>query len=393
MTVRASVRCEEWQPVVELCAAVTADLPVLVQGIVDVIRREVPEYAMVPRKGHEAGVTEQYQGLLVGLADRRRPSREEYERARALGRRRASEGLPAQAMISAYHVGYREMWNVLLSRADGVGERLRADLVRVVGTVWIWVQESSSASAEAYQGAVRAEDAAERALMHRFLDALYAPSSGRGELNDLARALSFEPGGEFLALCSPAREWTDDRLRALRQRLGRGPGTLRCVNRGCSMTVLTQSASGEDVHSALVALRPHAPVGIGLRRAGLDGAAASLADAGEALALAVETGRTVWFERDWMPALLGLHGVRLAPVLRSGRDVAERHPDLAEAVRRFAESGFSLTTAGKRLHLHANTVKYRLDRWQQLTGWDVRTWEGLCNSKMALELPLTGGES
>jgi DNA-binding PucR family transcriptional regulator len=32
-------------------------------------------------------------------------------------------------------------------------------------------------------------------------------------------------------------------------------------------------------------------------------------------------------------------------------------------------------------------VKYRLDRWEQLTGWDPRTWDGLTASMVALGLP------
>jgi len=38
------------------------------------------------------------------------------------------------------------------------------------------------------------------------------------------------------------------------------------------------------------------------------------------------------------------------------------------------------------MHLHPNTVKYRLERWRQLTGWDARTWDGLSASMLALGL-------
>ena len=36
------------------------------------------------------------------------------------------------------------------------------------------------------------------------------------------------------------------------------------------------------------------------------------------------------------------------------------------------------------LDLHANTVKYRLSRWQEITGWDPRTLDGLMRSLISL---------
>ncbi|MCC5949132.1 MAG: helix-turn-helix domain-containing protein [Nitriliruptoraceae bacterium] len=61
-----------------------------------------------------------------------------------------------------------------------------------------------------------------------------------------------------------------------------------------------------------------------------------------------------------------------------GTPVAAEHPHLADAVRTFAEAGFSVSEAGRRLEVHANTVAYRLDRWEELTGWDPAASPGSC---------------
>jgi DNA-binding PucR family transcriptional regulator len=45
-----------------------------------------------------------------------------------------------------------------------------------------------------------------------------------------------------------------------------------------------------------------------------------------------------------------------------------------------AQNSFSVTATARTLNLHPNTVKYRLDRWTQLTGWDPRVLRGLLNS-------------
>lgn len=35
-------------------------------------------------------------------------------------------------------------------------------------------------------------------------------------------------------------------------------------------------------------------------------------------------------------------------------------------------------------------MKYRLDRWQQLTGWDPRTLDGLLRSLLSITFPIDG---
>ena len=50
----------------------------------------------------------------------------------------------------------------------------------------------------------------------------------------------------------------------------------------------------------------------------------------------------------------------------------------------FAAAGFSVSEASRTLAVHANTVAYRLDRWEELTGWDPRSFNGLVRSVAAL---------
>jgi len=61
-------------------------------------------------------------------------------------------------------------------------------------------------------------------------------------------------------------------------------------------------------------------------------------------------------------------------------------PLLAEAVHAFVKHGYSVTAGARVLHLHPNTVKYRLDRWRELTGWDPWAPDGLTKSLLSLRL-------
>lgn len=381
---------DDWADIVDLCAVLSADLPQLVKETVEAVRRELPDYRIVGRAEHELGVRQQYENFLTGLATRRLPSVEENEKARALGRQRARDGLPLQALMGAYQVGYRQMWNTLLARADARDERLSAQLVRVVDMVWMWAQQASSAAADAYVEAIRAEDAAQLTLTYRFLEALYEPAPPTVALVRLARALAFDPAGQFQAVCAPAEAWPNDRLADLRVRLGRRRREwrekVRCANRGTVMVAVVQNT---PVNVVIEAMRHHdrgMPIGIGLVRAGLSGAAASIVDAEEVLPLAIRGQRAVSFEEKWLLATLGPRAARLAPLLEHCREPAKAHPEVTDTVYAFAANNLSFTATGRAMHLHANTVKYRLERWRQLTGWDVRTWDGLSASMLGLGL-------
>lgn len=70
-------------------------------------------------------------------------------------------------MIGAYHVGYREMWNVLLARADEREPPLAAHLVHVVDLWWTWIRLISSASADAHAETLRSQHAVQITMTHR----------------------------------------------------------------------------------------------------------------------------------------------------------------------------------------------------------------------------------
>ncbi|WP_235039064.1 hypothetical protein [Kibdelosporangium aridum] len=159
---------DDWRAVAELCQTVAADLPRLVSAIADRIRQEIAGYHVVDRTEHERGVTQEYRGLLTGLAMRRPPTQDEIAQARDL----------------------------------------------------------------AYGEAVRAQDAAQLDLTYRFLDGLITGTSPGSDLTHLAHALNFDPAGTFQAVCSSAVGWTDEDLNTLRGNFRGGRGTMRCANRG-----------------------------------------------------------------------------------------------------------------------------------------------------------------
>jgi hypothetical protein len=370
-----------------LCAGLLRDEDAVVGDIVELIRRELPEYERLTTAELTTGVVAQFRGLVGGLADGRPPTERDRAVAGDLGRVRARQGLPAQAMINAHHVGYRQVWNELLVRSGGAGSPVAEDLLPAVGTVWSWIQVVSSTAAAGHQEQVRSDDAAVIGVTYRFLSALHHPSPGWEEETRLARALGFDPAGPFQAVCAPADSWDDDLLDTVRTRLRSGRGEVRGVIRGDQLVLLGQGTDADAVVRVLTETVPAGAIGVGLVRRGLPGAADTLLDAAEALAVAPGEGVVAGFGRDWLLATLAPRSARLTPVLARARAVAAAQPLLGETVRAFAANGSSWSAAGRQLNVHANTVKYRLDRWEQLTGWDPRTWDGLTASMVALGLP------
>jgi sugar diacid utilization regulator len=127
-------------------------------------------------------------------------------------------------------------------------------------------------------------------------------------------------------------------------------------------------------------------VGIGLRRSALRGAALSVGDARLALAAASGERRLLSFADVWAEACLAAEAERLEPLLARGAAVAAAHPHLASTVLAYVAADMSLARTADELHLHANSVTYRLARWAQLSGEDPRTFTGLTRSAAACRL-------
>jgi len=375
---------------VALCAEVTTELDRLVPGIVAEIRRQIPEYDPVDLAEHQAGVKEQYLGLLRGLSEGRPPNGEELARARALGQRRAEEGLTLQAVMSAYHIGYRAIWNAILKRSTGRAGSSSAELLGQVELVWTWVQGASSAAAQAYEQAARLEGAARTTLLLRLLNGIYSGAARHADLESTARALGYDPARDFRVLVSPAESWEPLGIGGFRRQLTRmsRSGVAHVETRGTSFVTISQGMPADALIAMLQGHSSDLAVGVGLERTGLAGAGESAAEAEDTLAFArtMSTNRVVWFERDWLSVTLFQREARLAPLLEPARGAATLHSDAAMAVRGFIDHGFSFSATGRALHLHPNTIRYRIERWEQLTGWDLKTAQGLSRSIAALGL-------
>ena len=370
-----------------VCERVAETLPELSYQIVREIRAEMPDYTVVPFGSQQWFVVQHARALLAGIAEQRPPEAAQVQLAREHGRLRARSGLPIELLLGAYHIVYREIWNAVLRQAVAEDPRLAGSLAYLVNLIWTWVRVLTACASDGYGEELRRTQVTQVNLRHRLMAALAADPPDTEQAVPFARVLGYQLDGDFQALSMSAGDWPDDQAERLQQRLAGLPGHPSSAIEGAVTLVLGQHPDPGPVLAVIRQCQPRpGPVGIGLRRPGLAGAAASITDARDALGRAGPGHLTVRFADDWLAISLSGQATRLAPLFTRAAATARASPHLAEAVLAFADHGLSIADAARALHLHPNSLAYRLGRWHEVTGWDPRTGDGLAASLVALRL-------
>jgi hypothetical protein len=288
-------------------------------------------------------------------------------------------------LIGAYHLGDQELW-AALCREPGAAAPLLPDVAALMLKL---LHAISTVLASAHSDVSRELQSHRVTLSQRLVELVSGDAVGP-EAARLADALGLDPAGDFVAatwrrpepdVTLPPEVWRG--LEAA------GVPLVHSTHAGV-VVLLVQGVGSEWVAELAGRLGMDGDVGIGLRRAGLAGAAASLGDARLAMSAAHTDRRVVGFAGAWAEACVSIESARLEPLLARALAVATAHPHLAETVLAFAAADMSVARAAEALHLHANSVTYRLQRWAQLSGWDARTFDGLTHSLAACRAVLRG---
>ncbi|MFE3291497.1 PucR family transcriptional regulator [Rhodococcus sp. NPDC059234] len=316
------------------------------------------------------------------------------ESARDAGRMKAEQGVSLAALLHAFRLGGRLIWEELMARSDGRASRWLLDMA---AQVWALVDVYSDAASDAYRVAadLRArEDAEARRLLVRTLFADHGANPPGAA--DAVRAFRIPDRAAFAVVSiedapsCPSAESMQSELRAagvdsvwdteVDGRIGllwagtaaaldagvRALGRVGAGRVGVSLDFGRPGEIGEAVDQARQA-----------RRCVLDGtAAATRYDSVPVPLLMI---------RQPDAGQLAARQV-LGPVL--ALPSADRDSLLATLEAWFAARG-STTAAAATLHYHRNTVLYRLRRIQELTGRDfadpvhaAELYVGLCAHRL-----------
>ena len=374
----------------QLAAGLALDVPVLTERLYQLIlasqdayRRLDPELLADVRRSCQDNICE----ILGSLAQQRPPSTDApFETAR----RRADMGVPLGAVLHAYRLGYRVIWEALLAHARLQGDISTDELAEMGGALWDSIDAFSEVVHAAYRDAL--VDRARQSEQQRvsLFDALL---EGRVEewavVGDGARVLDLPAAGLFVAVSGDGNG-----LARAEQALRRDG--LRSVWRARA-----------DEYVGVVALDREHPLpavrrllcSVATARVGISPPYARLADTGWAVGLAAVA-------RACSPpgtvAVNTLEDRPIATLVSAGRAVAEQvarsviGPVLAldpadralllETLEVWFDAGGSAAEAGQRMFCHRNTVRNRLQRMEELTGRSLSDPTATSELRVALEV-------
>lgn len=317
---------------------------------------------------------------LLLLAERRDATESELRARAQLGVRRAEAGLPLNDVLRAFRVGYLVFWEELAALARDTGRQAVDELLDNAGRGWALFDRISAAVETAYRDRTALRDLDSRRRARRFLAGLLALPDDREATAEQARALDLDPSGPWVAAIVAGHIVKSPRPRQM----------IAVEQPDRSVVVAQPRHTGPDAEKRLaraLMTRGQIGLGVGIVRPGLDGAKASLRDAERAHRAAIElNARYLSFRDHWFECLALESAASLRPLVVEAVNALRAAPELARTVDAYLAADGTLTEAASALHVHANTVSYRLQRLFDTTGLDPRTSKGALTARLALTL-------
>ena len=373
-------------------------------------RAEVAEYGALPDPtGQLEAHAEQHVRVWVRCArSGRPPAGRELDFVRERGAQRARELLQLDALLEAYMVSQRTLWEAICEAAGDSVEGLEAARA-LTALAFEYIRSVNLAVTAAFVRENQAV-ATEHERLHRDLvDWLLAGRPLGEEQARRAEALGLRPDGEHFVVVARARDGGDGTaLRLAARALAVGEPTRPfLVQRDEELIAVLPVYARHGPREARAAIatsaeRLHRTRGVELRAglstvcSGLDQVARGYSEASRALAYTGPVGAAAIEEIGLLDLLAaGADGTarRLVPpdVRRLAVEDESSGGALIATLRAYADSHLNVARAAEALTVHPNTVHYRLRRVTELTGRDPRHFDDLVELLLADRL-LGAGE-
>lgn len=300
---------------------------------------------------------------MIGALAGRRPIG--LESARAAGRLKAEQGVPLVALLHAFRLGGRLVWERLMDRSAGDASRV---LLEMSAEVWALVDVCSDAAAEAYRISVDARAEQDADARRRLIRALFADhGSNPGAVADAVRTFRIPDRGSFVVVSADARS-------------------------ACIATPGVDAVWDSAVDGVLGLLFAHSDSAL---EAVLEGIAVGVGDIGVSAVFEAVTGTpraveqarlaracaciddaaSTRYESVPVPLLIATNPeagrIAAQQILGGLLELPdEERGSLLGTLDAWFRAKGSTTEAARRLHYHRNTVLYRLRRIGELTGRD-----------------------
>lgn len=354
----------------ELVGALTDDCAATSRRIAERFHEEIPSYTRLSSSDITPAGAAVIEDLLVRVRDKRAPDPDEdLSMYREHGRVRAEQGIPIADMLSAWRIGLDEVR--LRAERHGASDSVRLEFIERMLT---WLHVAMHASAGAHRE-VELEQA--RHDEHHRADLVRAVLFGSVAAGDLfvqAGAYGLDADARYHAVRTRLRPGLS--IVDAERLLGLWPGGRRTGLAGLIDGDIAGFATTPPPHT------PRAVIGVG-PAVRLDALAGSFSLATRALETALAHG---------IDGVVRFEDLRLLPAVLSDRDVGKRLVDrfvtpvlnkgasgeaLLATVACYLRQDRRVEATATALHLHVNSLRYRLRRFEQLTGADLRRTEDL----------------
>lgn len=307
------------------------------------------------------------------------PEGEDLEALRASVRSRAAEGVPLEDLLAAYRLAGRLAWGLLRRRAEAADAPALLDAGAMMGE---YLDTICRTVTEAYLGGGGRLVSEEERPCRRLLDRLLREGALEpGELR-LAEHLGVPVRDAYHPFAAALADGSAARHAALSARL-RARGVALAVTEGRRVFGLAWRPVAprhlEEDGDALLAVAGEAPRD-------------DLADVRRDLELLVDHGREAGMRgvvacEERLPELLLARSPRLAAALRARVvEPLERadHVELRRTLETLVACNFDRACTSRALHVHRNTLRYRLRRVEELTGLDLGRPRDIASVYLAL---------
>lgn len=365
----------------------------LATELTELIRVTEPFYSsvgVVPTNDLRTSVLDNLVHILSRFAGRPTPG---LEAPRETGRRRAEQGVPLAVILHAYRIAGKFLWAAILAEAEESSSSPTA-LLEAASDLWFIIDELSGEVTSSYRDTVDERARRDQQTRNAMLDVLL-----RGDVGDTSLfwestdALRLPRKGTFVVAAAktpdPGVESIPKAEDVLRHRGVQSVWRVE-VDVHVGVLVLTPQVRIERLCALLTELT-NGPVGLSQPYDNLDQTPAALRQARLAYRAAVPSRRgLVRYEQAPVAVLLAgapeaaamVADAVLGPVLALPQ--AECESILTTLGVWLAEEG-ATSEAAARLHMHRNTVRYRLRRLEELTGRSLAQPTGLAELYLALE--------
>jgi len=344
-----------------------------------------------------AGDVQEHCRLHVGLLMRslragRGPDRDDLAFAREAAARRVHQGIPLDGLLQAFRVGHRTLWQAIVDEASPSPPGREA-AIALAGEAMDYIDLASTHVAEAY---LRESGQLAELTQRRRRDLLENLLAGQlpDETETESLGLGLELDADLLVAVASleSAEQADDRALAQASdavAAALGPRALVVVRQDEVVAVLPLADKSPDVIGVtLDVARINADREHEIRmQIGVSGVCRGLADVGRRYLEAHQALRRCTPARP----IVSLSELSPFEHLVASADRSTRHSialesspltengsgALMETLRTYLDSDLDVTATAEALYVHPNTVRYRLRRIGELTGFDPQRFSGL----------------